>query len=452
MPVVIPYTAGLSSISSSLGDGIMLETKPGEFVRGNTYILTIVNSGLGKSRSSSPMLAPLYSIHDQLQEEWKEAYLEKKADLDEIEVEIEANKKALKGRDLTDEGRQQAKKKLSELYDQKGKIEGDKMPELYTGHTTEPALAILLRDNNEVVSGIAAEAGGAIQILAGKYSSANKGEVKTEDGLLLSAYCQERHKGNRATTQSIELRAPTVNLYWMFQSRYVPMLFGNHSLSTGGFLARCLAFNSNAAPKELDGNEPDISQELRNQFNKVISGLFYEFRLKGGSKIVRPAGAAREAMRQYYNECIRLANGDLLDVQQFPLRWCENAWKIALNLHAAAFREESPNHELRGDTAEKAIKIARWFSVEFLSLMSGGREDQLEEDARRLFEYVSRRGEVFAPGQKKSMTVREIGRNRTMKAEEIRKIVKSNPQFLRIDSVTPERGGTPSERVFAGGR
>ena len=182
MPAVIPYTAGLSTISSSLGKGIMLETNPGEFVCGNIYILPVVDSGLGKSRSSAPMLAPLYAIHDKEQEEWKERFRVNKAELDDIESEINRLKTELKGKSLSDAGRNQVKEDLTKLYERQEVIEQENIkPELYTGNTTEPKLAKLLVENNEAISCVSSEAGAAIQILAGKYNARNGNDVTTED-------------------------------------------------------------------------------------------------------------------------------------------------------------------------------------------------------------------------------------------------------------------------------
>jgi uncharacterized protein DUF3987 len=91
MPAVIPYTAGLACISSALGAGLILETRRGEFIFPNTYILPVVNSGLGKTRSSRPMLAPLYAKHDELQAQWKERFAEIQAELDDINSENSAH-------------------------------------------------------------------------------------------------------------------------------------------------------------------------------------------------------------------------------------------------------------------------------------------------------------------------------------------------------------------------
>jgi hypothetical protein len=71
-----------------------------------------------------------------------------------------------------------------------------------------------------------------------------------------------------------DLKEPTINVFWMVQTRYIPMLYGNESLMFGGFLARCLAFNGEAEYQELTGNEPAISSKLAMEFYKRIQTLF----------------------------------------------------------------------------------------------------------------------------------------------------------------------------------
>jgi hypothetical protein len=70
--------------------------------------------------------------------------------------------------------------------------------------------------------------------------------------------------------------------------------------------------------------------------------------------------------------------------------------------------------------------IGKWFTDQFLALMSGGREDKLEDDGMWLLNYINRAGVVYRPGQPKSMAVRDIARNRSMKSEDVRKIVSTN--------------------------
>jgi hypothetical protein len=443
-PEVISYAAGLGAVAAALGRGLQLETLPGEFVMANLYQIPVAESGTGKSRAGSKMLAEIFRIHDELQDGWKETFRESQAELDDINDTIEKLKRDLKGGKCD---RTVVKKQLADLY--KEKEDSEKLmvkPELYTQSATEPKLATLLRDNGEVINTITFEAGAAVQIVAGKYTGAKVG-VTTDDTLLLVSYSQERYKNDRATTDCVDLRRPTVNLLWMVQPRYIPALWGNQSLSTGGFLARCLAFNSGAEAQELTGYEPVVNADLQGDFNGTIRELWNAY---GKNKLlpatVMPTKAAREAMRHYHNKCVRLRRDDLRDIQQFPARWCENAWKVALNIHAMIHGKESHLAELSEVTAQCAISILEWYSDQFLKLMNGGREDKLTEDGQWLFDYILGKGEEFQPKEKKSMAVRTVARNRSISSEDLRQIVNNNRRILAIKSVIKD--GQKSDRVY----
>jgi hypothetical protein len=448
MPLIIPCTAGIACLSASLGRGIAVETNPGELICGNTYILPVVNSGLGKSRSSKPMLEPLYSMHDSLQEQWAHQHNEDITRIEELKKEIAVKQNELLSDDTTDAGKDELRKQITSRREELQDLEADTEPNLFTAATTEPALAELLKCNNEVMSSISSEAGGAIQFLAGKYANKKGNDVSTEDSLLLSAYCQERYKYDTLHGGKSDLKEPTVSLYWMFQERYIPMVFGNQSLATGGFIARCLTFNSNAEPEEETGDEPAMSDELRASYKKIINLLFYKYRRSEETEIVQPSKDAKTVMREYHNECVRLAKGELRDVQQFPLRWRENAWKLALIFHAAAFGIEAPKYELRLDTATKAIRLMRWFTAEFLNLMAGGREDQADAEGQWLVTYINSKGE----GQPRRMSVREVCHRRKVKVADVRRIIANNSKCLRIEVVRPKSGGTPTEFIMVGCR
>jgi len=152
-------------------------------------------------------------------------------------------------------------------------------------------------------------------------------------------------------------------------------------------------------------------------------------------------------MRLYFNDNVRLRVGELRDIQHFPARWTENAWKIALCLHVMEYPQAADSVHLSEETAIKAIRIMRWFSNQFLALMTAGREDAADAEGTELWHYIHNKGEAYKPGQNKSISVRVYARNRHIDTADVRRIVAANPRNLRIESMTPPGGGKASERV-----
>jgi uncharacterized protein DUF3987 len=439
VPVTIPTAAGLSIIASTLGKSLRVETNPGETMCGNLYILPIGESGTGKTRAAKQVMHPVYALHDRKQQEWKDkTYGELKAELDEISDEIATCRKKPKNvgpksfRDQDPSDPTEIRTKLADLYKREAEVKRAlKMPEFYTSTTTEAKLSELLADNHEVMYSVSSEAGDAIQILAGKYSSM-KGANNTEDTLMLSGFSQERYKRDRKDGGSYELREPTINLLWLVQPRYIPTLFGNESLYTGGFLARCLTFNSGAKFETITGNEPAISGDLAKRFYDRVNHLYEAYLLNDSIHIVKPSQGAREAMRRYRNQCGELQNEKLRDIGQFPARWTENAWRVALGLHAVEYLKGATYQEMTVETVNKAICIVQWFSKEFLKLVEFGREEQADSKAESLFKYMAK--------HKTSATFRDLrgwtSGHGNMNTAQLEALVKANPLMFRLDGKT----------------
>ena len=80
--------------------------------------------------------------------------------------------------------------------------------------------------------------------------------------------------------------------------------------------------------------------------------------------------------------------------------------------------------------------------------MKAGREDKFDSDADSLVEYILRKGVEYRKGQKLSISIRNLDRNRGMKPADVRMIVERNPRRLKMAFITPEKGGKESERVI----
>jgi hypothetical protein len=149
-------------------------------------------------------------------------------------------------------------------------------------------------------------------------------------------------------------------------------------------------------------------------------------------------------MRDYYNKWVKLRKGELRDISPFAARWCENAWRIAVCLHAAKYVDRAASNSLEMETAEKAIQIMDWFIKEILGLMHMGREQQADCELTRLLNYLKKKGDKYY-----SMTIRNLNKNAHFTKQMIMKLAKENPKKLEIREEKRTNGGLPSIRVYA---
>jgi hypothetical protein len=79
-------------------------------------------------------------------------------------------------------------------------------------------------------------------------------------------------------------------------------------------------------------------------------------------------------MNVHYNRIVKRRRSDLRDVTIYAARWNEQAWRIAVVLHAATHGAHAHEYKLELDTAKRAIELADWFAGQQLEILSATRE------------------------------------------------------------------------------
>jgi hypothetical protein len=144
-------------------------------------------------------------------------------------------------------------------------------------------------------------------------------------------------------------------------------------------------------------------------------------------------------MRDYANEIVRRRkrDGDLADVSIYAARWAENAWRLAEVLHAALHGGDAWRETLSADTADKAVRLMRWFSAQQLRILAAGREDRQMKRLERL-------REVLALKPDKAETLRNLERNHALDADEVQRLAAKFPGVIAIEKIHTGGAGRPS--------
>jgi hypothetical protein len=162
-----------------------------------------------------------------------------------------------------------------------------------------------------------------------------------------------------------------------------------------------------------------------------------EYRDQGAQP--RSIGATAEAqrlLRDYTNESKRQTRtgGPLADVQSYAVRWGENAWRLAVCLHAAAHGVKAHQHELGADTAQAAIGIVGWFSRAQLDFLAVSRSGRAKVRLERLTEILR-----MAGGRE---TLRILKKAHHFEEDELHSLAKRFPTRLVVEGV--KTGGRDS--------
>jgi hypothetical protein len=78
-------------------------------------------------------------------------------------------------------------------------------------------------------------------------------------------------------------------------------------------------------------------------------------------------------MREHHNQIVTRRLAELRDVTTYAARWSEQAWRIAVCLHAGHHGAGAGGQMLEGSTVASAIALADWFADEQLHILAGGR-------------------------------------------------------------------------------
>ena len=435
-PLSLTAACGLGTISAALGAGLEVATGGGSYLRGNLFIAGIAKSGTGKGRSFEAITHPWFELETNAIHEFNSAI---RPALDSSilrhQREVEVQKRAIGGRDCDCANIESEITRLYKII--QSKEDERREPCLTVSDVTKEALAQKLsHGKNEAIASMSAEARGNVDVLAGRYNK------KTDESIYLSGYSGDRNIVDRVNRPSITLRRPCLTVLWLLQPDKMNEWLGKKPLADGGLLPRFLVLNTRAEPEFEPEQRHCISDEVKLQWSCLIEELKIKFHDAATPLRIQPDNDVHEVFRGYKNEATkrRRPGGDMTDVFEYASRWAENAWKLALVLHACLHGKLSFERPMSVDTANNAITLMNWFVQEQLALLSFSREKNKSERLDSLLTVLSGK-------PNNECTLRDMSRRHGFERNTIETLVRENPDKLSIQKIARTGGGRPSDTV-----
>jgi len=226
---------------------------------------------------------------------------------------------------------------------------------------------------------------------------------------------------------------------WLTQPEKAARLLGNEELRTGGFLPRCLIWDTRAVPTPLPEVETPIPPEVRAAFKDLIHTLLDTYRSASEPKTIPFSPDAARQIREFHNDLVARRRTDLRDVNPFIARWHEQAWRVSLVLHAATWGPEAHLRSIDEETVKAAIKMIKWFGAEQLRLLSVTRDALDMQKLEDLIELVQN----YYNGE---ATLRDLELRNPWKKEEVKRLAAKFKKRVVVEwKRGSERGGRPSE-------
>lgn len=428
----------LGILSASIGAGLQVVSGPSRLTRGNVYILISAESGSGKSETFRRVVRPFTDFEAGIVEKWREHVLpEAEAERDILESEISALKKAAVQAQSAEE-RQEMRSKLEgkkrELAASEARM---RPPVLCCEDVTTEKLAVMLSERGECMASLSPDAGTIVNNLLGRYSKLDR----TDETIYLKGFSGDYCRVDRQGRESVVLRSPCVTVVWFTQPDKVETLLGKRSFTDGGLIPRLLICHSNAEPREIDDDPAEIPASVSSDYQNLIRELLKTYRLAETPLTIQVAPQATAAFKDHYNAVVhRWKPGEVRDIGSFALRWTEQAWRIAVCLHAGKHGRHAHERLLELATTKLAIEIADWFAGQQLKILSAGREATRKRKRDDVFELLA--------DKTSGITSRDVHRARiaqtSEQARELLQTLETEGALFGRDMAT---GGRPS-RIY----
>ncbi|MBK1835675.1 DUF3987 domain-containing protein [Roseibacillus ishigakijimensis] len=436
----------LGFLSASIGAGLLVKSGSERTTSANLYLLGIAESGTGKGRAYAMAGRAFARMEGEEIRHWTDEVLPGiNRDLRFIEKDIKRQEKAL---EKDGANREAIGRELHELEKRKDELERQRViePGFSVADITKEKLAITLEGQpGQALASLSPESRGVIDVLMGKYG---KGQESDED-LYLSAYSRESVKVSRVNRPPVYLTTPTLAVLWLIQPDKAQRLTESEAMTESGLMPRFLFCDTKAQamPEPEEPHEPEA--RTLHAWEELTSDLLECYRANGEKPVtIDTEPEARRALVRFNNESSERTNkgGDLADVGPFVRRWGENAWRLALVLHAAKYGREAGKKALETDTARRAVRIVGWFAEEQLAILAPERSNR---DRKRLHRLLS-----VLDDHRGKRTMRDLTKSNGFSREEVEKLARCYPERITIEKKAPEgsRGGRPSEVVKRGHR
>jgi hypothetical protein len=295
----------------------------------------------------------------------------------------------------------------------------------------------LLRDNGEVVLSASPDARKLVDNLMGRY---NPGKT-TDESLYLQAYSGDFVRVDRQGRDAVVLNRPCLALCWFVQPDLLATMLDEQSLSVSGFLPRLLVCHTNAVPRRIEGEAQILSESVRGEWTQLVGDLLATFHAANKPHSITPTPAAVAVFTDFHNDIVDRRAGDLADVGAFAARYAENAWRLAVVLHAAQWAGDAGSESLTAETASNAVRVVGWFAMSQLDILAKGRHaaaTKVQDEVLELLETTrQRKSQDF-------ITAREVHRARITGTAEAARALLARMEadgLLVGEDITPAHGG-----------
>jgi hypothetical protein len=425
----------LGILSAAIGAGLEVASGGERRTRCNLYQLPVAASGNGKGQSYGLIAEPLLSAEAARLDEWRRTDRpHAAAKYGVAEVRLARIKTDAKKPLSADDNELLVKNWREAEAEMDAAKRGMQEPVWSTEQATLEAIqSLIARSPREQLASLSAEARGALDTLMGRYRES------TDESIFLAAYSGDPTKVHRKNSEAIVLARPCLTILWAVQPDKLRELMDSTAMTESGLLPRFLLADTKAEPQEEPETRQCVPAQVKAEWAALIKCLLDEYHEPDiKPRVIQPEREAAALLRDYANEIVkrRRRGGDLEDVTIYAARWAENAWRLAGVIHAAEHGADAWRESLALSTADKAVRLMRWFADQQLRTLSAGREERLSKRLEKLREVLA-----LKPDHQANLS--ELERRHGFNVEEIQRLAAHFPAVVSIEKLSTSGAGRP---------
>lgn len=382
VPDALPSCAVLAIASASIGKGLQIASDAGDRkTRGLLYVIVSAESGTGKGNTYRHAMAPFNTFEGELIRRWAES---DRQSLESEKRRCEARAKLLErklGHAPEDEGTNQLQTEHRRICGRLQDLETLLTPPvLQVEDVTTERLATLLKARQECLFSVSEDAGNIINNVLGRHNKLDR----TDETLYLKCWSGTRERVDRQTRGGVILDEPCLSALWFCQPDKLETLMDTRGLTDGGLMPRFLICEVRAPLREIERGSTGVDPNTKDAYHQRIRQLLESYRVAGRHHLLRPDDDVLDRLNAYFNDIVRRRRADPLDHGKYSARWCEQAWRISVVLHAIRYGNHAHEHVVDLQTANAAIDIATWFSEQQLEVLSVARTMEVDRKWERV--------------------------------------------------------------------
>ena len=381
----------LAVASAATGKGLNIKTVNSLIAYANLYLVGAGRSGCGKSIVANPFIKILLDFQVHLKRLRKKREATVKARLDAIEKALEALEKGVQAGPAHQTTAPTAETLMLEAAILQSQLSE---PRILVDDVTSEKFADLAGKNNGTLASISSDARSAIKNLKGRYRSGDS----TDEDILLKGYSVEPIIQDRLSRDSVETIA-CFSICWLTQPDHLRGLYGKEALTDSGLLCRFLPFMIESRRPPSAYEEVEFPTAIWTPFQARIWELLEKYHQHTGPAYTISATPAARKIIIGYDQWIRdrIEDGEFDWIETYAVRLAEQAWRIALVLHAIEHGNRAHEHSLEEHNAAGAVSIVRWFFAQIQLLFRDARESKGNSSLATARDFVRNRREGITP-------------------------------------------------------